>query len=178
MKLSELPFYLQIQQYINQQVNLQLQKELDRLYQQSPTFEEKLIISQHRYPITINLRPHLIKKNRTKNSFQSGNQCMARIATKHQCSRSRNGTQEYCKGHLNSLPYGRIDECYVPKKKKNSRPAKVLSKEHFYHYILAQHIKVDNDNYIIDENGVIYTLDGENINIVGRQLDDEFILYG
>lgn len=105
--------------------------------------------------------------------------CLARIHTGGQCSRKCKDNSDYCGGHIHSLPYGSINDPQQTSEvltEKKSRGRKSKSKENNVDIDLIDltkyvptHICVVNDkNYLIDENGVLFSNNDSNT-IVGRK---------
>jgi len=93
-------------------------------------------------------------------------QCMARIASKMQCSRKRQSNVEFCGSHLNTQPYGRIDEPIMDDKlfKKRGRPPKYPPKTYTDDEVELKYEiqEIDNKTYIVDEHGTVYEPPKEN----------------
>jgi hypothetical protein len=103
----------------------------------------------------------------------SQNICIARIHNGGQCSRKcKNDNVEFCGSHLHSLPYGRVDEepqnlNKLVEKKTRGRKSKnksnvELSQIDLANYIKTQSIFIDETEYLIDENGIVYENDHTN----------------
>lgn len=112
--------------------------------------------------------------------------CLARVATGEQCKRSRNENTDLCTCHSKNLPYGKINGplegkfLNLPKKRGprfRNQSSFSLNVENQHHYVATQLIKIDDELYLIDELGLLYSNDkrGE---IVGRRLMNEIHWYG
>jgi len=82
---------------------------------------------------------------------------MARKQDGFQCSRRRKKTCEYCGKHTASRLYGRIDN----KIDKDS--------------ISVKNIVIDDKQYLIDVNNIVFDLSGEMI--IGKLMNDRKIFY-
>lgn len=113
--------------------------------------------------------------------------CMARIANGEQCRRSQNPKTEsdFCSCHEKHCPHGRIDGplegkfLNVPKKRgpkfKNTKDY-TLDELDTDLYVQSQLIKVDNELFLLDTLGLLYTNDNKG-EIVGRRVKDEIHWY-
>ena len=93
--------------------------------------------------------------------------CLARIHNKNQCSRKcKNDTVNFCGSHLHSLPYGRIDQKLETvgklfEKKTRGRKSKTkstieLEQIDLKDYIKTEIIIIDGNEFLVDENNVIF----------------------
>jgi len=97
------------------------------------------------------------KKKRKKTELQDFERCMARKQDGFQCSRRRKKQNEYCGKHINNRPYGRIDN----KGDKDS--------------IAVKNIDIEDQQYLIDDNNIIFNLSGDVI--VGKLMENGKIFY-
>jgi len=106
-------------------------------------------------------------KKRNRRVLPSNKQCMGRKLDGKQCTRGRKGTTEYCKSHLNKLPFGRIDDEYSakePSKRGRKRKNNVLSCNK---YIVTHMEQLDGNNYLVDDNNFVYSFDVNNPEFLG-----------
>jgi hypothetical protein len=176
-------------------INQKLQVKLDKLEQtlrtqlsQSPNLEVILqLLQEQKYEARTVLKLTGVRKTRTKKEINSDTRCMARIGLGTQCSRSRivdptarPDIIDYCKSHMMSLPYGRID---VPDNseqkiaKKRGRRSAVEKKYDIEEldmtkYVNALLIQIEDKPYLVDQNNVIYQYNASNV-IAGRLVDEE-----
>jgi len=111
------------------------------------------------------------------------NRCMARIHDNTQCTRKyRDNETCLCGSHINSLPYGRIDDPntkQLTEKKFTNRKIKSQNSAGLNDIDVSQYIKteiicIDGNEYLIDENNVLYENSDTNI-IRGRKLSNDAI---
>ena len=150
------------------------------------------ILNKYAYPIKTDLRKEPTRKVRARNDIDSVNRCIARIGLNRQCSRSKIGASEFCRNHTQSLPYGRIDgplegkaiSLKHPRGRRNrggngnssGEQSIDLNELDLTKYIKTLLIPIDNKEYLIDENGVIYNNDSVN-DIVARKIEDNIFWY-
>lgn len=123
------------------------------------------------------------KKNKNVTNV-GNNRCLARIHSNNQCSRKcKTNDVEFCGSHLHSLPYGRIDMDPLNVNKlveKKTRGRKSKNKSYveldqidLTNYIKTEIITIDGNEFLIDENNVIF--ENNNINtIVGTKIDEQY----
>ena len=103
------------------------------------------------------------KKKRKKNKVLNSEElCMAKKADNHQCTRRRKPNCDYCGKHLNNLKFGRIDD--EEKFNDNSK------------YIRTLHERIEGEDYLIDDNNILYTFDKENPKVLGRKVKGKVVL--
>lgn len=103
------------------------------------------------------------KKKRKKNKQLSKDElCMAKKADGCQCTRRRKDTNEYCGKHLGNLKFGRIDD---EEKYQNSDQ-----------YIKTMHEKINGNDYLVDENNIVYSFDKQNPTVLGVKRDGKLVL--
>ena len=112
-------------------------------------------------------------KKRNRRVLPSDKQCMGRKLDGKQCTRGRKGNTEYCKSHLNKLPFGRIDDEYSakePSKRGRKRKNNVLSCNK---YIVTHMEQLDGHNYLVDDNNLVYSFDVNNPAFLGIKEDNK-----
>ena len=103
------------------------------------------------------------KKKRKKNKVLNSEElCMAKKADNNQCTRRRKPNCDYCGKHQNNLKFGRIDD--EEKFNDNSK------------YIRTLHERIGGEDYLIDDNNILYTFDKENPTVLGRKVDGKVVL--
>ena len=102
-------------------------------------------------------------KKRNRRILPSDKQCMGRKLDGKQCTRGRKDNSEFCKSHLNKLPFGRIDDddYFVKEPLKRGRKCKnnVLNRNK---YIITHIEEIDGNNYLVDDNNFVYSFDVNN----------------
>lgn len=108
--------------------------------------------------------------------------CMARVATSNQCYRTTKEESDYCGCHAKHLPYGRFDGPVEGKKllcePKKRGPRFKNIKEYTLDeldtdlYVQTQLVLIDDEYYLLDKYGLLYTNDSKSLEIVGRREDD------
>ena len=107
--------------------------------------------------------------------------CLARIHNGNQCSRKcKNDAVDFCGSHLHSLPYGRIDqkletvgklfEKKTRGRKSKSKSSIELEQIDLKDYIKTEIIIIDGNEFLIDENNVIFENNCVNI-IIGIKIN-------
>ena len=96
--------------------------------------------------------------------------CESKTITNERCSRKKIQNELYCKSHNVYRPFGRYDEVAIEKEKMIN--INLIDKKL---YIESIKFKYDDKSFLIDMNGIIYTID--TCLIVGRQLNDEIIWF-
>ena len=112
-------------------------------------------------------------KKRNRRILPSDKQCMGRKLDGKQCTRGRKGNTEFCKSHLNKLPFGRIDDEYnakEPSKRGRKRKNNVLSCNK---YIVTHMEQLDGENYLVDDNNLVYSFDVNNPEFLGIKEDNK-----
>lgn len=97
--------------------------------------------------------------------------CMARTAKGKQCQRKAVKDEDYCNGHNNNNPYGNINDPVTVKKKRVIKKEISEDKMDMSLYMKMDVITLDDVNYLIDENGVLFS-DDEKCEIVGIKKED------
>jgi hypothetical protein len=111
---------------------------------------------------------------------QKYDRCVARIHDDTQCTRkSKDKTTHLCGNHCNSTPYGRIDDIpQQPEKKYKVKKSKVHNQDigsiDLKKYIKTTLININDSDYLIDENGIIYENNDANT-IVGHKITEDQI---
>lgn len=95
--------------------------------------------------------------------------CLARTHDQSQCKRKCRDHNYLCGSHLLSLPYGRIDQPLSSVTHPDSDANIDLSK-----YVKTSLTSIEGNNYLIDENGILYDC-GETNTIVGRKVGNDQI---
>lgn len=109
--------------------------------------------------------------------------CSARTFNGLQCTRkSKDGSVELCGNHLQAIPYGRITE-EIPdshqmigrktrgRKSKNIEEEIPLSEIDLDQYVKTEPICIAGKDYLIDDQGVIFSYDSSN-SILAIQVDN------
>ena len=105
-------------------------------------------------------------KKRNRRVLPKHLQCMGRKLDGKQCTRGRKDNSEYCKSHMNKLPYGRIDDEFKLKEPlKRGRKRKSSSKE--VEYVFTHIDVIDGENYLVDNNNFVYSFDINNPEFLG-----------
>ena len=105
-------------------------------------------------------------KKRNRRVLPKHLQCMGRKLDGKQCTRGRKDNSDYCKSHMNKLPYGRIDDEFKLKEPlKRGRKRKSSSKE--IEYVFTHIEVIDGDNYLVDTNNLVYSFDINNPEFLG-----------
>ena len=102
------------------------------------------------------------KKKRKKNKkLDKCELCMAKKADRQQCTRRRKGNSEYCGKHMNNLKFGRVDD---DEKFDNNEK-----------YIKTRKEKINGDDYLVDDDNIVYNFDRQNPKIIGKIEDGKLI---
>ena len=112
-------------------------------------------------------------KKRNRRILPLDKQCMGCKLDGKQCTRGRKGNTEFCKSHLNKLPFGRIDDEYnakEPSKRGRKRKNNVLSCNK---YIVTHMEQLDGENYLVDDNNLVYSFDVNNPEFLGIKEDNK-----
>lgn len=105
-------------------------------------------------------------KKRNRRVLPKHLQCMGRKLDGKQCTRGRKDNSDYCKSHMNKLPYGRIDDEFKLKEPlKRGRKRKSSSKE--VEYVFTHIDVIDGENYLVDNNNFVYSFDINNPEFLG-----------
>ena len=103
------------------------------------------------------------KRKRKKNTILKKNElCMARKADGFQCTRRRKEGLEFCGKHNKNLKFGRVDE-----DEKFTDTNK---------YIKTTKHKINGNDYLIDDNDLVYSIDIDQPNILGKRIDGDLFL--
>lgn len=141
------------------------------------------IIGEHHMLLYQLLSNHVEYQKKTLSSLLSllslndQNRCMARIHDKTQCTRKCKDIYSHlCGSHINSLPYGRIDDLYNPNeilRTNNGRKNKPIQDSNLIvdpsKYIKTELIKIDDKEFLIDQNNLLFD-NSENHTLVGIKL--------
>jgi hypothetical protein len=161
-------------------VNAKLAKKLQRL--QTLSLEQACpdqhnvimdIISSHSYDARITLRLALLRRSRTKKETQPDSRCLARIGLGMQCSRSHLESSDYCRSHQVSRPYGRIDRPesdHATRVRRGKADTHQIADLDMDKYVQAILINIDSNSYYMDQNGILYYT--ENNEIAGIVTDE------
>lgn len=103
--------------------------------------------------------------------------CQARTSAGTQCTRPlREESLKLCRSHCKSNPYGFITDPKQQKLKGNN--IKVLQTTKgidLSAYIRTTEIEIENNNYLMDENGILY--DPTNFKIIAQITDNKIYWY-
>lgn len=157
------------------------------------------IVRQEQYPVRTAIRLSMPKNRRVKKEASPVDRCKARIGSGMQCSRTRTRTRasesdldsdsDFCRSHSGSLPYGRIDgisgkEPETPgfdsgtakmgkRRGRRGKPETYqLADLNIDKYVQAILVKINGENYLVDQHDVIYRFNTDNV-IVGKLNDNE-----
>lgn len=152
-------------------VNSKLSKKLHKLEtvvmeQTSPTLHSVVadIFAEYSYDARITLRLSLLRRSRTKKETSPDHRCLARIGLGMQCSRSHLEESDYCKSHQVSLPYGRIDRPDTEHRVRRGKPdSHQISDLDMDKYVQAILIDIESNPYYMDQNGILYYPDNNEI---------------
>ena len=99
---------------------------------------------------------------------------MGRKLDGKQCTRGRKDNTEFCKSHLNKLPFGRIDDddyCVKePSKRGRKRKNNLLNCNK---YIVTHIEEIEGNNYLVDDNNLVYSFDVNNPMFLGIKNEDK-----
>lgn len=110
-------------------------------------------------------------KKRNRRVLPGHLQCMGRKLDGKQCTRGRKDNSDYCKSHMNKLPYGRIDDEFKLKEPlKRGRKRKSSSKE--VEYVYTNIDVIDGENYLVDNNNLVYSFDINNPVFLGLKTEN------
>ncbi len=187
--MNQTAIYLIIDQLLKDAANSKLRKKLDKLREVlTETLDEEYheevfrLLDDQSYDIRTTLQLGPVRKSRTKKELEPEIRCMARIGLGTQCSRSRTDDMDYCKSHMLSLPYGRIDMPEELEKKITKRRGRRCKAEKecsiedldMGKYVQAILITIDGGPYLLDQNNVLYHFNTNNEiagTIVGDQIE-------
>ena len=118
---------------------------------------------ENKYIKTIDNIDNLMdKKKRKKNKqLEKCELCMAKKADRQQCTRRRKGNSEYCGKHQNNLKFGRVDD----EEKFNDTDK----------YIKARKEKIDGNDYLVDDDNIVYNFDRLNPQVLGKLVDGKIV---
>lgn len=100
----------------------------------------------------------IFRKKRKKKPVPNGFQCLARKQDGFQCSRRKKDESEFCGKHINSRPYGRIDDFKIG--------TKMLGKQNSENYVQVKETIIDGQKYLIDQNDIVFN--PETYQILGK----------
>lgn len=185
--MNQTSIFSDIDTILKDAVNAKLERKLDKLASlilNSVDNEHhssiKTILEKQRYSIRTTLKLNAVRKSRTKKEVESDIRCMARIGLGTQCSRSKSSNNtDYCKSHLISLPYGRIDQPEPSGQVISKRRGRRSKNEKEYNisnldmnkYVQSILINIDSQPYLLDQNNILYQFNNKN-EIVGTVVND------
>ena len=112
-------------------------------------------------------------KKRNRRILPAEKQCMGRKIDGKQCTRGRKDDSEFCKSHMNKLPFGRIDDDYCvkePSKRGRKRKNTVLNCNK---YIVTHIEEIEGNNYLVDDNDLVYSFDVNNPLFLGIKYQEK-----
>ena len=113
-------------------------------------------------------------KKRNRRVLPSNKQCMGRKLDGKQCTRGRKDETEFCKSHLNKLPFGRIDDADFcvkePSKRGRKRKNNILNCNK---YIVTHIEEIEGSNYLVDDNNFVYSFDINNQIFLGIKYEEK-----
>lgn len=113
-------------------------------------------------------------KKRNRRILPYNKQCMGRKLDSKQCTRGRKDNTEFCKSHLNKLPFGRIDDvdfcAKEPSKRGRKRKNNILNCNK---YIVTHIEDIEGSNYLVDDNNFVYSFDVNNPIFLGIKHEDK-----
>lgn len=151
-----------------------------------PSYDEHIIKSLS-FLINVKINQQFSALKTLHSETDKNKRCYARIHNSARCSRhTKNEDTDFCGSHINSLPYGRIDEDQpelgqlTAKKTRGRKAIKArnrlnteLDQIDLNDYIKTQVINISGNEYLIDENDVIFANDNNNT-IVGRKKNNTY----
>jgi hypothetical protein len=147
--------------FVNDEVRMIVQKLCNEY-----SLDYKGVLDKYNIDI-LNIGAKFGVKKRNRRILQHDKQCMGRKLDGKQCTRGRKGVSEFCKSHLNKLPFGRIDDEYnakEPSKRGRKRKNNVLSCNK---YIVTHIEQLNGENYLVDDNNLVYSFDVNNPEFLG-----------
>lgn len=114
------------------------------------------------------INSNLTKKKRKKNKIDSNKICMARKQDGNRCTRRKKEGCDYCGKHIHKRKFGRIDE-------ECTHLVKNLSSDD--NFIMTSIEIFDNEEYLIDENNIVYTKNISAPTIIGKKISENHIQF-
>ena len=112
-------------------------------------------------------------KKRNRRILPLDKQCMGRKLDGKQCTRGRKDNSEFCKSHLNKLPFGRIDDDYLVKEPSKRGRKRKNNVSNCNKYIVTHIEEIDGNNYLVDNNNMVYSFDVNNPLFLGVKSNNE-----
>lgn len=115
-------------------------------------------------------------KKRNRRVLEDDKRCMGRKIDGKQCTRSRLSHTEFCKSHKENLPHGRIDDTSfeLPEKGKRGRKKKKVDYNNG-DYIATTVQMIGTQQYLVDENNLVYSYNIESPVFIGKKVDDKIV---
>jgi len=112
-------------------------------------------------------------KKRNRRVLEVNKRCLGRKFDGCQCTRSKRENSDFCLSHEKNLPQGRIDDSnYKPKEKgKRGRKKKIHAFANNDDYIATQKININDIDYLLDNEGKVYTYNIEEPHYLGTYDD-------
>ena len=112
-------------------------------------------------------------RKRIKRKIDKDKQCMGRKIDGKQCTRSSLEESEFCKSHKENLPHGRYDnkDYIVPEKGKRGRKKKSIDYNDG-NYIATHLEMIDGVQYLVNEEGLIFSYNIESPIFIGQKTDE------
>lgn len=189
--MNQTAVFAQFDDILREATNYKLNKKLDKLrgmllenLDEQFHEEARAVLELNQYEIRTVLKLTSSRKSRTKREIDPTTRCMARIGLGSQCSRSRTDRTDFCKSHLISRPYGRIDTPEPSEKKMAKRRGRRSKYDKEYtiddldvnRYVQAILININDEPYLMDENNILYQFNSNN-EIVGHIINDKVEWY-
>lgn len=109
-------------------------------------------------------------KKRNRRVLDNDIRCMGRKIDGKQCTRSRLKEGDFCKSHKDNLPHGRVDDPNYQPPEKGKRGRKKKSIDYNDGNYIATHLEmIDGVQYLVNEEGLVFTYNIESPIFIGRK---------
>ena len=112
-------------------------------------------------------------KKRNRRILDNTIRCMGRKIDGKQCTRSRLKDCDFCKSHKDNLPHGRVDDPNYEPPEKGKRGRKKKSIDYTNGNYIATHLEmIDGTQYLVNENGLVFSYNIESPVFLGKKTDE------
>ena len=111
-------------------------------------------------------------KKRNRRVLPLNKMCMGRKLDGHQCTRGRKDNSDYCKSHMNKLPFGDVREEFdIPPISKRGRKKKTIVNK----YIVTHIEEIDGSNYLVDDKNWVYSFNVNEPQFLGIKINNTIL---
>lgn len=133
--------------------------------------EETIVLDKYNLEI-LNIGAKFGVKKRNRRVLPQDKMCMGRKLDGKQCTRGRKADSDYCKSHMNKLPFGDVRQAFdIPPISKRGRKKKTMINK----YIVTHIEEIGGSNYLVDDKDWVYSFNVNDPRFLGVKMDNKIL---